>query len=696
MSHLVNRYLALLFLLPLTTLSAREIHLAPNGSDSAEGTHEAPLATLKAARDLARKLRKGGAQKESMVILIHGGLYYLKEPLVLEPEDSGTADSPLIFRGEKGGTPILLGGQRLTGFKLGADGKTWEAQVPGGLNFEQLYVNGRRAVRARLPNSGFEKIVNITETQEEPLPAPGKPAKNAVLAVTVSDKVAALLGTLSEAEVQRAVINFYYKWDILRKSPGRYDSGTGTAFIKGGGLRPWNPLDRNTRFYIENVKAALDAPDEWFLDTAGVLSYLPPAGEKMEQAEVMAPTLEQFVIIRGAPGGNRVSNVLFENLSFQVSAYRLPPGGYDANQLTVATQAAAPIEAAIQIDFAKNIAFRGCEITHTGGAGIWFRQDCVNGLVEHCYIHELGASGVKIGACDGLPAPDEVTKNVFVNNNIVQSGGYVYPNAVGVISFQASDISITHNDIADFRYSGVSLGWTWGYKDNPSKRNSVKFNHIHHLGWGMLADMGGVYNLGPSEGTVISDNVIHHVDSSDYGGWGLYLDEGSSRILIENNLVYACDSAAFQLHYGEENIVRNNIFARNPRAQLQASKVDGRPALEFTNNLIYWDSGVLGVDKWQRINLVIDNNLYWFTSGPFKVQRVLWADWQSAGKDRHSIIADPGFVDPAHNDFRLQNDDVVKQIGFKPFDYSQAGVYGSDEWKATAKLSREIEGPFGR
>jgi len=245
------------------------------------------------------------------------------------------------------------------------------------------------------------------------------------------------------------------------------------------------------------------------------------------------------------------------------------------------------------------------------------------------------------------------------------------------------------------RYSGVSVGWVWGYSPSPSKRNLVAFNHIHHLGWGELCDMGGVYTLGASEGTVVANNKIHHIYSFDYGGWGLYTDEGSFDIIMENNLVYACKNSGFHQHYGKENIIRNNIFAYNIRSQLQATRIEEHRSLSFTNNIIYFDKGSLFSSNWHKFNLFADKNIYWDTrTEDIKFGDVSFTEWKKSAKDIHSIIADPLFINPSKYDFHLKNNSVAKKIGFVPFDYSLAGVYGSEEWKNLAKFDARLEIKF--
>jgi parallel beta-helix repeat protein len=352
-----------------------------------------------------------------------------------------------------------------------------------------------------------------------------------------------------------------------------------------------------------------------------------------------------------------------------------------------AAQAASPVDATIMADFANHISFVNCEVSQTGTSAFWFRKGCSNCMVQQCYLHELGAGGVKIG---DIPIPDHeknLTKRIRIDNNIIRSGGYVFPCAVGVTIFQASDNNITHNEIANFRYSGVSIGWVWGYTPSPSKRNIIEFNHIHHLGWGELCDMGGVYCLGQSEGTSVSNNLIHHVYSFDYGGWGLYTDEGSTGIIMENNLVYSCKNSGFHQHYGKENTIRNNIFAANIKGQLQATKVEEHLSFNFTNNIVWFNSGSLLTSQWSKVRINSDNNCYWDTrTKDIRFDKLSFTEWQASGKDTKSVVEDPKFVNPLQHDFRIQNKSMLKKIGFKPFDFTKAGVYGDEKWKKLAEF----------
>jgi hypothetical protein len=681
----------MLFFISQLKVSAQKFYLSPSGNDSGSGSIENPLATLTAARDRAKEYRLNNIVNQPVEIIAQEGEYFMLQPLSLSVDDSGTKDAPLIFKAEEGKKALFRGGIQVAGFER-VNEKLWRTFIPQvayyNSYFEQLYVNGRRAVRAKSPNEGFYTVKKVTETVLEK--GTGRAPELAVQKIDLDSIQAKTFQSFSKQDYQDALVIFYHNWDNTRKRVTGFSSQSSAFYTTGQGMKPWNPINNRSRYLVENNKAALDAPGEWFLDRSGYLYYIPLKDETTENTTAFVPVINEFISIQGDPvSGKKVENVIFENLVFEVAGYLTPPDGNEP------AQAAAPVDAVVTLDFADNIVFRNCEISHTGTYGIWFRRACINCVVNMCYLHELGAGGIKIGETVIRPDQNELSRNITIDNNIIRDAGHIFPCAVGVIIFNASDNKIIHNEIANLRYSGVSVGWVWGYAFSPSKRNIIEFNHIHHLGWGELCDMGGVYTLGASEGTTVSNNIIHHIYSFDYGGWGLYTDEGSYGIVEENNLVYACKNSGFHQHYGKENIIRNNIFAFNIRSQLQATRVEEHRSVSFTNNIIYFDKGTLLSSNWHKFNLLTDNNIYWDT----RTKDVRFADksfqeWQKEGKDLHSVIANPLFINPNAYDFHLRNQSVVRKIKFVPFDYSRAGVYGPEEWKELAGFDKELEQKF--
>jgi hypothetical protein len=666
------------------------LFMSPSGNDNNPGTKDKPLASLSGARQKIRELRHQTSLNDTIFVSIAEGTYLLAEPFVLSGEDSGTEQSPVVFTADPKHRPIFCGGMKIKNFDV-VEPYLWRTYIPEtalfGFNFEQLYINGERRFRAQTPNHGeFFRVKSAYEVTLDTMTL-DRSSSFASQKITLHEAQQQMLNDIAQSEnIENILVIFYHNWDNTRKRIEHINIQDTALYISGNGMKPWNPINAISRYVIENYPKALDAPGEWYLQRDGYLYYIPMPGETPDNIECIAPVTEHFVILNGTES-KPVKNIRFENIRFEVSAYHTPANGNEP------AQAAAPIEAAIMADYVENIEFLNCDIAHTGTHGIWFRTQCYQSGIEHCHLYDLGGGGVKIGTTTLLP-DDQTTHHIVINNNIIQHGGYVFPCGVGVIIFHGSDNEISHNDIADFRYSSVSVGWIWGYAHSPSKRNKIIFNHLHHLGWGELCDMGGVYTLGASEGTLVANNTIHHIYSFNYGGWGLYTDEGSYKVVMENNLVYACRNSGFHQHYGKDNIIRNNIFANNLRAQLQLTRAEEHRSFSFTNNIIFFDKGLLYTkqDSWLKARLAVDHNCYWDTRTKTPdFEGLTFAEWKKQlGRDQHSIIADPLFTDPENFDFRFKNESTAKKINFKPFDYSNSGVYGSAEWKDKARLSTEL------
>ncbi len=619
---------------------------------------------LHAALGKARQVRVERPE-EAVEIRFAAGRYAIEKPLTLGLEDSGSAESPLRLIAADGAKPVISGGRILANFTLQANGR-WQTKVDG-LRFEQLWVNGRRATRAREPNTGMFRMKSIREEID------GQTARQTV---EIDEDAAKWLRDLDPQALAGVQMLAYHKWDNTRRFIEKVDGNRFTT--KGKPMQSWNHWDAKTGVVFENLAAGLDEPGEWFLSEDGVLTYIPRPGETIENAQVIAPVCEQLLVIKGS-AERPVSHVEVRGISFHNTGWICPENGFEPSQ------AAAPIEAVIQIDHARDLTVDDCEIAHGGIYGLWMRTGSRNIAVTRSYLHDLGAGGLRIGTTE----EGANSGGNRIENCIVRDGGKVFPCAVGIWIGHSGDNAVMHNDIGYFAYTGISVGWRWGYAPSEAKRNRIELNHIHHIGNGLLSDMGGIYTLGPSEGTVLRNNHIHDILSYDYGGWGLYNDEGSTGILLENNLVYRTTSGGYHQHYGKENVIRNNIFAFARDQQLQFTRPEDQLSFDFTHNIVLWEKGPL----WSggaggRGNIKSDYNLYWRTGGgDIDFFGAPLEEWQKRGHDVHSIVADPGFINPAAGDFRFKDPAIPARIGFKPFDVSQAGVTGSEEWK---KLAAEV------
>jgi len=689
---------AVLCVLPTTAAAAElpeaDFFVSPQGNDTWSGTlpqtkpdgTDGPLATLAGARDAVRRLKARGPLVKPIQVLLRGGTYQIMAPVVFTSEDSGTADAPITYAAWPGEKPVISGGVLIGRWKK-ADGPLWTTVVrsvtASSWYPRQLFVDGRRCTPARIPNDDTFRAAG-----------PGVPYKNRDAARRDPKTKISLHYQDNDlkpwANLHDAIVVVYHSWTTSRHRIKRLDTERRLVEFTAPSGWPMGWWEKNQRYYVECVGEGLDAPGEWYLDRdSGELTYYPRPGEDMTKAEVVAPAPEELLRLEGdAAAGEFVEHLRFEGLSFQHTGWRMPEAE------TVDGQAAASLTtAAVRASGARHCLFQRCEIARTGGYGLWMQNGCKNNRVDECHLHDLGAGGVRIGETS-LPKDKPLqTEGNEVYNCFIHNGGNVYHAGVGVWIGKSSHNTIRHNEICDFCYTGVSVGWSWGYAPSSAHHNAIEYNHIHHLGWAQLSDMGGIYTLGVSPGTRLCHNLIHDVLSYSYGGWGLYTDEGSTDILLENNVVYRVKDGAFHQHYGKENLVRNNVLALSATyGQIRRSRQEEHRSFTIERNIIYADGVAMLGGNWSNGNYLLDSNCYWDASGqaPTFPGGLTFSEWQQKGQDTHSLVADPKFADPANYDFRLQPDSPAVKLGFKPIDTTSVGLVGPPQW---VDLPKRIKRP---
>ncbi len=650
-------------------MALTQLHLSPTGSDRGDGSARRPFATPKRAQVAARKAA-GTVQ-----IVVHDGTYELAETLVFTPADSGQRLSAAA-----GARPVFSGGRRLAGWQVGmhAGRAAWTLDLPavadGLWNFTQLWVDGRRRQRPTLPKQGFFRFSGL-DGQSDTGFAWGKgpdraeyPANSLARFRNLDD--VSLVAYQLWFDTHHRIKTL----DEERRLVGFHVPSLGSLRDEGGQF---------ARFRLINVGEALGDPGEWYLDrSSGRLTYLPMDGESTTGVTVVAPRLAEIVRFQGS-AREAVTDVVIENLSLQHNEWTR---GID----TCGTvQAAYDVPGAVILERAERCVLYGCELAHCASYGVEMLAGCNGNIVAACSIHDLGGGAVKIGH-ENLRVHEAGVGKEFagdprwlrpmaatVADCHLFDGGHIYPSAIGVWIGNAGANRIQHNHIHHFAYTGISLGWSWGYAATRTWDNRIEWNHIHHINHErLLSDNGGIYSLGVQPGSTVIGNHIHDIACYHYGGWGLYPDEGSSGMTWSRNCVHRVQYCGFSVHYGRFLTVENNIFATMDKAMLNPGRADLSCGLVFARNLTWFDQDNLKPDAdWTPSLCATSRNLVW-NAGTGKVAWHLGSlsAEQAAGRWLGSVETDPLFADPLSGDFTLRADSPAFALGFKPVDWRKAGV----------------------
>ena len=660
---------------------AAEFYVSPSGNDGAAGTEVRPFKTPARARDAVRELRRQQRSPQNAPVTIHlrGGTYFLNEPLVLTPDDAGTKEAPVVYAGYKDEKPVVSGGRAVTGWaEKQLDGKdVWAAKVaaqPGKAPpLRSLWVNGRRAVRARTPNLG----------------------KPCLKVADVPDRT---------PEWMKGVNNFAFHEGDLKAWPGLADSGAEIVLLSrwvesrapltavdeaARRVRFGKPsvfeIQNDDRYWVEGLPAFLDEPGEWHFDRkSSTFYYFPRDGEDMTKAEAVVPFLSQVVRLEGKPEvGKFVEHVTFRGITFSHCDWGQGWPGADEkmNGRSGFNQAAIGVPAAIHGDGVRSCVFEDCAVAHVGTYAIELARGCRDNRIRRCALTDLGAGGVKVGETRIPKNEADKTVGNEISDCRITDAGNLFPSAVGVWLGQSSGNRVSHNEIADLYYTGISVGWTWGYGDAASGGNVIEHNHVHHVGRPsdepepILSDMGGLYSLGNQAGTVIRNNRFHDIQGIKYGGWGIYYDEGTTGAVSENNVIYRTTHGGFHQHYGKDNVFRNNIIAFGKTRQVERSRSESHQSFTFEKNIVYWAEGEAVVGSWDNYNARFDHNVYWRADGntDFRLAYLTLGQWREKGMDVHSLVEDPRFVDVGRDDFNLKGDSPAIKLGFQPFAQADVG-----------------------
>ncbi len=641
-----------------------QIYVSPDGNDENDGSIGSPLATPEGARAHLQTI-----MPERSTVWLRGGTYSI------DNFSYGAADCENVaFRAYPGEEVIFSGGVCLTGTWTGTaevNGKTaWVKKfddIGAFGEFNTLFGKEEFLINARYPN---DTDYLLAAAGANPQSSDSNFAHNLGLVTKAGD-----LPDLSGEDMSHAYLHVFHYWTDDLRPIASYNAATNTLNLKEATN---NTVKANDPYYIENVRCGLTEPGEWYFDYRELtLYYLPRKGETQNETPIYAGQNQRLMSISKA-----------DNLSFHGIKFAYTNWLYEADL----PQSAKGTLPCIAIRRSKGVSFEDCVFNCISHSCISFgnyrdvNDDCA---VLRCKFENIGTHAVVIGSEKSTTG---VAKNITVSDCLIAHYGQVRHHAVAILQTFAAGSKITHNEIHDGMYTAISVGWVWGYEETACRDNLIADNLIYNIGHGPLSDMGGIYTLGVQPDSVISGNVIHDVRTGElattYGGWGIYLDEGSTGFTVKENLVYGCGSQGFHQHYGRENQVVNNIFALNEEGQVRCSviKPSGTTQIYLQNNILVGDDQFM-YHKLIR-NCFSDNrNVYYdYTNGSnVKVQKSDGSvssgrsGMTAFGYGKNGVFEDPGFVDAENGNFTLTGTTVTDKIGFVAFDYSKAGssTFGS-------------------
>ncbi len=629
---------------PSVRAATADFYVATDGNDrwsgklpapDAHGT-DGPFATVARARDAVRSLKGQNQSRSSITVMIRQGTYFLDQPLMLGPEDSGGPNLRIIYEAYPNETPVLSGGRRIQGWTQAGD--RWQASVKLDY-FEQLWVNGERRYRPRTTTAGY--LYNAGPVYSDQLSAacvpsqprgyfgemgavgqpgfpirslpPETPGRSPGRAGPPAGQFGQTPGAgVGPAGSYECFDRFYFNgddiqpgwhnpddveildfedWTMSRMRLKSVDASRHIAYLTGWTNRAGRFFGflPGHRYLVENVREALSQPGQWYLERdSGEITYLPKPGEDPAHAEVITPQLSRLIEARG------LSYVTFRGLTFSHTNWIVPAEGYRSNQgeLTVPAALSFLDSSAIVID--------GCVVSRAGGWGIEFRgtgpwnpADGYNDRVVNSVLTDLGAGGIRIGYEPGLEDTDaNVAQHDLVENTLITGGGRMLPQGAGIWIGNAHDNRIAHNEIYDFYNNGINLGHSLNYVGSLAHDNRIEFNDLHQLGQGVTSDLGAIHTVtSTTTGNSFVNNRVHDITQDPgpggYGGWGIYFDQGTSNFLAKNNLVYRVSQTGFHQNTGQNNEVTNNIFAFEKMGAAERSNNEAHLSFSFTHNIIY-------------------------------------------------------------------------------------------------------------
>jgi hypothetical protein len=527
------------------------LYAAPEGAGVA-CTEKHPC-SIYAAREKVRTLNQN--MQADVVVYLRGGEYWLSRTWEFGAGDSGSNGFYVVYRAYPGETPRLKGGQPVGQWSPAGNGIY---QAPVGLRaFRQLYINGVRATRSRYPNGGsYFRLLGWDEQEEKLIVGEGEGP-----------------GPLGAEKGVEMVITRGWEWTRMRIAALENQAGSlGAVTAEPERTRVFGaqPFLRyaNQPFYYENDLRFLDVAGEWYLDPAeGTVYYKPFPCEDLDKAVVIAPALQTLLSVKGEASGNGlitpVQNLRFEGLTFEYTTWLDPSRegyfGEQAGSYFVGTEAVNTVPGCIEVEAARGIELADNVLRHLAADGISMGRFNQGNRLTGNVLYDAGCNGISINR----PAdPAAVSRAEVVRNNYITRVAREY-SGVGIFAAYAENLLVEHNELFDLPYSGISVGWGWTDAPSTLRNNTIRRNYVHHV-MRELSDGGAIYLLSRQPGTVVAGNYLHDIFRSPWSqpgpAAGVYLDNGSSQITVEDNRIERVQDPVYEQTIGlpaYDNTIRN-------------------------------------------------------------------------------------------------------------------------------------------
>jgi hypothetical protein len=558
-----------------------EIFVSCRAGEGGDGSQAKPFATIAQAQQAVRAKVKAGLNRSIDVVLL-GGTYRLTEPLVFGTADGGDGEYMVIYRSEGVDSPaIISGGVEIAGWR-DAGGGVWSAKVPAALEehgrarttadarvpaddrpaFNELFVTGRRRTPARHPNEGYLRVAKTVDPRLSF-------QFNVGDIPPVKDATQLTLVFLHDWETSRVPVASVDQ--ASRTLTAQYPVGCKGDYWRIDGFEP------HPRYFVTGAQELLDAPGEWWLDrqAEGKVLYRSMAGEKLEGFVAVAPLARQLLIVRGGDAAEKlIRNLRFVGLTFEHCAWSHTGARYAGSQACFHfsgkdndDSGGQTVTPAVEVQNARTVRFEACTFRNLGGSGVWLGYGCRDSAIAGCTVADVAGNGVMLGEPSGksgpLGGPGQAGASGAnsVRDCVIERCGVVYYGAVGLWVGLSGDNVIARNEIRYLPYTGISVGWMWNPTPTSCKGNLVANNHIHHV-MQVLSDGGGIYTLGWQPGAKLTGNWIHDVllNAGRAESNGMFIDEGSTDMLIENNLIHNVARSPLRFHKAGVNLVKANVL----------------------------------------------------------------------------------------------------------------------------------------